>query len=203
MRTAKAVKTLAGQLRQTKNRPPLVGAIAHAKLETNSTAMGRSLKSAKAILECLRTTRWDLFSAVAQIQDERKTDADTLDSGCVRVGSRLTNMRWLVDWPSKLSEAEGKSDQAAHAAQAVDAIHCPRSIPEPKPGWKQVGTATKTRLSHAESISETQGLLQELEEQSEAAAHRPMDFGGRVAMSVGTLSSQQLRSLVEDKWQQD
>src|SRR4051812_17171074 len=30
-----------------------------------------------------------------------------------------------------------------------------------------------------------------------------MDFGGRVAMSVGNLSSQQLRSLVEDRWKQD
>src|SRR4051812_4794190 len=30
-----------------------------------------------------------------------------------------------------------------------------------------------------------------------------MDLGGRVAMSVGTLNTQQLRSLVEEKWQRD
>ena len=73
-----------GQSRQDtaggcENKEPtaLVDAIAHAKLETNSTAMGKSLKSAKALLDCLRTTKWDLFSAVAQIQDHRKTDADT------------------------------------------------------------------------------------------------------------------------------
>jgi hypothetical protein len=77
LRTARAVKAL---LAGCDNKEPtaLVGAIAHAKLETNSTAMGKSLKSAKAILDCLRSTRWDLFSAVAQIQDHRKTDADLL-----------------------------------------------------------------------------------------------------------------------------
>ncbi len=58
VRTAKAVKTLLAAC-DGKEPTALVEAIAHAKLETNSTTMGRSLKSAKAILECLRTTRWD------------------------------------------------------------------------------------------------------------------------------------------------
>jgi hypothetical protein len=56
----------------------LVGAIAHAKIETSATAMGKSLKSAGAILECLRSTKWDLFSVVAQVTDQRKADADLL-----------------------------------------------------------------------------------------------------------------------------
>ena len=74
VRTAKAVKTLLASC-DGKEPTALVGAIAQAKIETNSTAMGRSLKSAKAILECLRTTKWDLFSAVAH--DRRTTGRPT------------------------------------------------------------------------------------------------------------------------------
>src|SRR5207244_2542645 len=56
----------------------LVGVVAHVKLDTSGTAMGKSLKSAGAVLACLRATKWDLFSAVAQLTDHRKTEADLL-----------------------------------------------------------------------------------------------------------------------------
>src|SRR5205807_9457901 len=68
VRTAKGVKSLLANC-DGEEPTSLVGTIAHAKIETNSTSMGRSLKSAKPILDCLGRTRWDLFSAVAQLQD--------------------------------------------------------------------------------------------------------------------------------------
>ena len=69
-----------------RSRPPLVGAIAQAKLETNGTAMGRSLKSAKGVLECLRTTRWDLFTAVSAIDGDARPRRRPAHQGCASPG---------------------------------------------------------------------------------------------------------------------
>jgi hypothetical protein len=163
VRTAKAVKTL---LASCENKEPtaLVDAIAHATLVPNSTTMGKSLKSAKALLDCLRTTRWALFSAVAQIQDERKPDAETLIQD---VGKWLKADEHALagGLATKLSDAEGKAIKLLTPPKVVETDPLlPRIDPlKPKPGWKKVGAGGKTRMSHAESISETQGLLQELE----------------------------------------
>ena len=62
VRTAKAVKNLLAAC-EGKEPTALVHAIAHASIETSTTAMGKSLKSAGAVLGCLRSTKWDLFSA--------------------------------------------------------------------------------------------------------------------------------------------
>src|SRR5262249_43061185 len=75
VRTARAVKALLAAC-EGKVPTALVGTIAQARIETSATSMGKSLKSAGAVLGCLRNTKWDLFSAVAQLTDRRKTDAD-------------------------------------------------------------------------------------------------------------------------------
>jgi hypothetical protein len=36
--------------------------------------------------------------------------------------------------------------------------------PPPKKGWKPVGNGSRCRLSHEESLSEAQGLIQKLEQ---------------------------------------
>ena len=107
VRTAKAVKSLLASC-DNKEATALVGAVVAAKLETNSTAMGRSLKSAKAILDCLRTTRWDLFMAVGQIQDQRKADADLLIQE-VSKWLKTDEHALAGGLASKLSEAEGRA----------------------------------------------------------------------------------------------
>lgn len=164
VRTGKAVKAL---LAGCDNKEPtaLVGAIAAAKLETNSTAMGRSLKSAKAILECLRSTRWDLFSAVAQIQDQRKTDADLLIQD-VTSWLKTDEHALAAGLANKLSEAEGRAIKLLTPPKVVDPPPPlpPIEPPKPKPGWKPVGSGGKSRMSHTESIAETKSILQKLEQ---------------------------------------
>src|SRR5262249_5361169 len=59
VKTAKAVKALLAAC-EDKEPTALVGAIAHAKVDTSTTAMGKSLKSAAAVLGCFRNTKWDL-----------------------------------------------------------------------------------------------------------------------------------------------
>jgi hypothetical protein len=163
VRTAKAVKTL---LAACDNKEPttLVGAIAQAKLETNATAMGKSVKSAKSLLECLRTTKWDLFSGVGQIHDQRKTDADILIQD-VCGWLKADEHALAGGLASKLSEAEGRAIKLLTPPKIVEPEPKLPEIerPKPKPGLKQVGTGGKARMSNTESISETKSILEKLE----------------------------------------
>ncbi|MCZ2341281.1 MAG: DUF6079 family protein [Bacteroidales bacterium] len=164
VKTAQAVKMLLGRC-ENKEATELVGVLAHAQLETNATAMGKSLKSAKPVLDCLRATRWDLFTAVAQIQDQRKTDADLLIQD---VCSWLkTDEQALVSGlASKLSEAESRAIQLLTPPKIVEPGPKlpPVDRPKPKPGWKPIDTGGKARMSHNESITETKAILHKLEE---------------------------------------
>jgi hypothetical protein len=164
VQTAKAVKTL---LLGCNNQEPtaLVGTIALAKLETNRTAMGKSLKSAKSLLECLRNTKWDLFSAVAQIQDQRKTEADLLIHD-VCSWLKTDEHALASGLAGKLSEAEGRAIKLLTPPKVV--VPGPKlpdiERPKPKPGWKPVGSGGKARMNNAESISEAKSILQKLEQ---------------------------------------
>lgn len=165
VRTAKAVSALLSAC-EGKEPTPLVGTIAKAKFETNSTAMGKSLKSAKPVLDCLRTTRWDLFSAVSQLQDELKSEADRLIHD---VGTWLkTDEHALVGGlASKLSDGEGRAIKLLTPPKppvVPPPILPPIVPPKPKPGWKPVGSGSKSRLGHTESVSEAAELLQKLKQ---------------------------------------
>ena len=164
VRTAKAVKALLAGC-DNKEAAPLVSVIAHAKLETHSTSMAKSLKSAKPILDCLRATRWDLFTAVAQVQGERKTDADLLMQD-VWSWLKTDEHALATGLATKLSEGEGRAIKLLTPPKVVDPNpKLPElELPKAKPGWRQVGSATKSRLSNSESISETRALLQKLEQ---------------------------------------
>ena len=136
VRTAKAVKTMLANC-DGKEPTPLVGAIAQAKIETNRTAMGRSLKSAKSILECLRTTKWDLFSAVAMIAGTQKADADQLLKD-VRTWLKTDEHALAGGLAAKLMEAEAKAIKLLTPPKSTRSAGPPGRTPEPKPGWKQV-----------------------------------------------------------------
>lgn len=172
VRTAKAVKALLGGC-DNKEPTALVGAIARAQLETNATAMGRSLKSAKAILDGLRATRWELFTAVAQLQDQRKTDADLLLQD-VSGWLKTDEIALAGGLAAKLSEAESRAIRLLTPPKVIEPNPEPNpesnpplppiELPKPRPGWKQVATASKARISNTEAISETKALLRQLEQ---------------------------------------
>jgi hypothetical protein len=137
VRTAKAVKTLLASC-DGKEPTKLVEVIAHADLQTNSIAMGRSLKSARDVLECLRTTRWDLFSAVSRIEGDRAADAAKLNQDVV--GWLKADEHAIAGGlASKLSEAEGR---------AIKLLTPPKS-PKPDPDgkrWTSIGSGAKKRI---------------------------------------------------------
>jgi hypothetical protein len=166
VRTAKAVKALLASC-DGKEPTKMVGALARAGLETNATTMGRSLKSAKSILEALRATRWDLFSAVSAIGGDRAGDASGLLRD-VATWLKADEHALAGGLASKLSEAEGRAIKLltppkTPAPKPPDPEPRP---PHPGPGgktWTQVGTGRKERISPEDWSTTARQLLQELE----------------------------------------
>ena len=150
VKTARAVKALLGSC-DGKEPTKLVAALAHAKIETNATTMGRSLKSAKGVLESLRTTRWDLFSAVAAIQGDRAQAAQKLIEDVV--GWLKTDEHALAGGvASKLSDAEGR------AIKLLTPPPPPKpepEKPEPKPDPKRWSVLGRGRSDRLDSITWT------------------------------------------------
>ena len=160
--TAKAVKSLLADC-DGKEPTALVSAIADARVVTSGTAMGRSFKSSSSILDCLRNTKWDLFAGVANMTDARKTEADLLLQD---VRSWLTTDEHAVagGLAAMLSEAENRAIKLLTPPKPVlpDDDEDDDDTGNGDPKWKKVGSGTKSRLSHEESVSTTKDLLTEL-----------------------------------------
>lgn len=164
VRTAKAVRKLLSDC-EGKEATALVGVIASAKMDTSGTAMGRSFKSATSILDCLRNTKWDLFNGVSHLGDERKTQADLLIQD-VRSALCTDELALAGGLATKLSEAESRAIKLLTPPKPKPDDPTPPPPPPPKKGWKQVGTGSRSRLNHEESLTEAQGLVQKLEQNS-------------------------------------
>ncbi len=164
VKTAKAVRKLLSDC-EGKEATALVGVIASAKMDTSGTAMGRSFKSATSILDCLRNTKWDLFNGVSHLGDERKTQADLLIQD-VRSALCTDELALAGGLASELSEAESRAIKLLTPPKPKPDDPTPPPPPPPKKGWKQVGTGSRSRLNHEESLTEAQELVQKLEQNS-------------------------------------
>jgi hypothetical protein len=171
VKTAKATRKLLVDC-TGKEATALVGVIAAARMETSGTAMGRSLKSASSILECLRNTKWDLFSGIAHLGDERKMQADLLLQD-VRSALSTDELALAGGLAAKLSEAESRAIRLLTPPKPpvvpgpTPPVTPPPIAPPPEPpkkGLKQVGSGSRSRLGHRESLSEAQELVQKLQQ---------------------------------------
>ncbi|XZE35695.1 hypothetical protein SH501x_001218 [Pirellulaceae bacterium SH501] len=173
VRTAKAVRSFLSSC-ANREATALVGIIATAKLETTSTAMGKSLKSANEVLECLRTTKWDLFAAVAQIQDQRQIDAAQLLKD-IAIWLKTDEHALVGGLASKLADAEAKAIKLLTPPKVVPPTKLEPSKPDlpelppiapvvAKQQFRQIISGGKARMSHADSLKETQEILRRLDE---------------------------------------
>ncbi len=170
VRTARAVRKLLADC-ESQEPTALVAAIASATMETSETAMGRSLKSAGSILTCLGNTKWELFQAVSQLGDQRRTQADLLLED-VRTAVSSDELALPGGLASKLSDAETRAIKLLTPPKPIpprpDEPPSPPAPPSPSPpprkGWKQVGTGSRARLDHNQSVAEAKSLVQKLEE---------------------------------------
>ena len=163
VRTAKAARTLFNAcdgLEPT----PMVNAIASATMQTSGKAMGRSIKSADQVLTSLRApNRWELFDAVAQINDKRKTDATILLED-IRSWLKADELALAGGLANKLVEAESRAIQLLTPPK-VTVPPEPQVPPAPErtPGWKKIGSGTKSRLGCQELKQTTEELREKLE----------------------------------------
>jgi hypothetical protein len=147
---------------------PMVKAIANARIETSGKALGRSINSAATVLaSLLELNRWELFEAVAEINDKRKTGA-TLLLDDLRDSLKMDEFALAGGLPAKLSDAEGR---------AVKLLRPPKIDPPPddddepklppvKPGWKRLDSGSTERMSGSDLSALTKKLAAELEDNS-------------------------------------
>jgi hypothetical protein len=169
VRTAKAVKGLLAAC-DGKEATTLVGIIAKAKLDTSSTSMGRSLKSEKGVLDSLKATRWDLFSAVSQIDDARKTNAQLLLDD-VRSWLATDEHALAGGLAAKLSEAEGKAIKLLTPPKVTPVppdTPPPPVVPPPQklsgPEWRIVQSDAEVRLTEEELAGVAEEFARKLRE---------------------------------------
>ncbi len=137
VRTAKSVKALLAAC-DGKEATALVGIMAKAKLDTSSTSMGRSLKSARGVSDSLKVTKWDLFSAVSQIDDARKTNADLLLDD-VRSWLKSDEHALAGGVAAKLSEAEGRAIKLLTPPKKEERNHEKHETHERREGKRESG----------------------------------------------------------------
>ena len=163
MMTAKSARTLLSEcdgLEPT----PMVSAIAKVKLETSNKAVARSIESVDKVLSSLRSpNRWELFEAVAQISDKRKTDATMLMDD-LRSWLMMDEFALAGGIAEKLSEAEGRAIQLLRPPKQPETRTEVEPVPPtvPKPGWKRISAGTEERLSKQDLTSTTQELNEKL-----------------------------------------
>lgn len=166
MRTAKAAKALL-EACDGVDPTPMVSAIAKAEIVTSTKNMGRSIRSADKVLASLRApNRWELFEAVAQIGDKRKTDA-TLLLDDLRSWLMMDEMTLAGGLAEKLFEAEGRAIQLLKPPKVVDDSGKKDKEEEKEkettPGWKRISVGQKARLSGQDLSATTKELLDKLE----------------------------------------
>jgi hypothetical protein len=152
VKTAKAVKALFASC-DGKEPTKLVEVIAHANLQTNGITMGRSLKSARDVLECLRTTRWDLFAAVSRIEGDRAPDAAKLNQDVVG-WLKADEHAVAGGLAAKMSEAEGRAIKLLTPSKSDDLDK----------RWTSIGSGKKKRISSNEWITTLSELNDKLSE---------------------------------------
>ena len=143
---------------------PMVNAIAGAKIETSAKALGRSIKAISTVMSSLlEPNRWELFEAVADITDKRKTDA-TLLLDDVRDSLMMDEFALAGGLPAKLSDAEGRAVKLLRPPKSDPTPSDPPPPPPPKPGWKRLDSGSTERMAGSDLSALTKMLADKLEE---------------------------------------
>ena len=164
VKTAKAARAFFSAI-EGQEPTPMVKAIASARIETSGKALARSIKSVATVLaSLLEPNRWELFEAVAEINDRRKTDA-TLLIDDLRDSLMMDEFALAGGLPAKLSDAEGR---------AVKLLRPPKvdpptndgdkeiKLPPVKPGWKRLDSGASERMSGSDLSTLTEKLAAKL-----------------------------------------
>ena len=164
VKTAKAARDFFEAI-EGEDPTPMVKAIVGARIETSGKALGRSIKSAAKVLACLmEPNRWEIFEAVADISDRRKTDA-TLLIDDIRESLMKDEFALAGGLPAKLSDAEGRAVKLLRPPKTdPDPDPKPPELPPTKPGWKRLDSGSTERMSGSDLSALAERLSEKLNE---------------------------------------
>ena len=127
------------------------------------------IKSAKGVLDGLKATRWDLFSAISQIDDIRKSNADLLLDD-VRSWLKVDEHALVGGVVAKLAEAEGRAIKLLtppKQSSVLPVTSPPVMLPKPQPSgpdWRIVHSDAMTRLTEKDRLGAAEELVRKLRE---------------------------------------
>ena len=127
--------------------------------------MGRSLKSAKAVLECLRTHPLGLVLGGGATSGRPQDRLPICSSRMSCTWLKTDEHALAGGLASKLSDAEGRAIKLLTPPKPIDADPADHAAPaDPGKKWVQVGTGKKDRLTAKDWQATAEELLQKLEE---------------------------------------
>lgn len=135
----------------------MIAVLGETKAETTDTAYGQTIGKAKALDDTLKTTDWDLFSAVCSLQDERRKAAKAIGQ---RIAEILAADEHAIALKPALTEQKAKALKLLTETPAPP----PPPPPPPPPGIKIIRQAESDNLSPKEAKRVLQEITFEIEQ---------------------------------------
>jgi hypothetical protein len=161
MRTASTTLALIEKIRSAESQD-VVGVLATAAIATTEAAMGECVKKSAELGGTLDSTNWEIFDAVANLPDERRTAGEEV-ARIVR--EALLRDEHVVELAPALREAQSKALRLLTVSTPPPKppiITPPEPKPQPKPGKRVVSQGSEQNVS----LAEAKGLLSKLENQA-------------------------------------
>ena len=167
LRTVTAVLALLRGLVAEQDSKPRVEHLARAALTESLDALGTSWTKAADVRAGLEETKWELFTAVAQLRGDRKAAAEQL---IVRLTEALGHDEYAIALQPRLAALTDDAIRLLTPPKAVPKPE-PRPEPDPKPepggdghGAEVVEDAEKNALSAADAVAELDQIRDKLEQ---------------------------------------
>jgi hypothetical protein len=133
----------------------VISTLAGAAMTTTEAAYGQTLGKAKALDEALKTTDWELFTAVIALVDHRRIAAQSMRQ---RLAEILASDEHAIGLQAALAEQKNKALKLL-----TDAPPEPGVVPEPpKPGVRVIREGAKSDLAVSDAINSLDEIRAEL-----------------------------------------
>jgi hypothetical protein len=151
LRTAEGAAALL--LGMTSANADVISTLAGAAMATTEAAYGQTIGKAKALDEALKTTDWELFTAVIALVDHRRVAAQSMRE---RLAEILASDEHAIGMKAALAEQKNKALKLLTDAP-------PRPEPEPpKPGTRVIREEVKKDLAVSDAINSLDEIRAEL-----------------------------------------
>lgn len=172
MKTATAVLALVDKLSPA-HPNDVAGILASVDVQTSETAMGKSLKSAAELVECIAATSWSVFENIAELSDEYKAAATAIRE---KVNQALRGDEHAIALASALKDAQERAVGLLAEVARVKTKEKPKKKLPPVVGKKVIDEGERRDLP----AEEANALLANLQQQMEDGPTRRLTINWRI-----------------------